>query len=76
MEMDYKLVENEGLFQEYLEMGKYFRPDLKNIFTAIIFAKSHISSHNNYYFHFSAAVWFHHNFRCCLSSGPLFCSAQ
>ena len=24
MEMDYKLVENEGLFQEYLEMGKYF----------------------------------------------------
>ena len=23
MEMDYKLVENEGLFQEYLEMGKY-----------------------------------------------------
>ena len=26
MEMDYKLVENEGLFQEYLEMGKYFRP--------------------------------------------------
>jgi hypothetical protein len=22
MEMDYKLVENEGLFQEYLEMGK------------------------------------------------------
>ena len=30
MEMDYKLVENEGLFQEYLEMGKYFRPVLKN----------------------------------------------
>ena len=24
MEMDYKLVENEGLFQEYLEMGKNF----------------------------------------------------
>ena len=24
MEMDYKLVENEGLFQEYLEMGKKF----------------------------------------------------
>ena len=22
MECDYKLVENEGLFQEYLEMGK------------------------------------------------------
>jgi hypothetical protein len=22
MEQDYKLVENEGLFQEYLEMGK------------------------------------------------------
>jgi len=22
MEMDYRLVENEGLFQEYLEMGK------------------------------------------------------
>mgnify|MGYP001244237110 CR=1 FL=1 len=36
MEMDYKLVENEGLFQEYLEMGKYFRSVLKNVFTAII----------------------------------------
>jgi len=24
MEMDYRLVENEGLFQEYLEMGKEF----------------------------------------------------
>jgi hypothetical protein len=24
MEQDYKLVENEGLFQEYLEMGKPF----------------------------------------------------
>ena len=23
MECDYKLVENEGLFQEYLEMGKF-----------------------------------------------------
>ena len=41
MEMDYKLVENEGLFQEYLEMGKYFRPVLKNVFTAIIFENSH-----------------------------------
>ena len=41
MEMDYKLVENEGLFQEYLEMGKYFRPVLKNVFTAIIFAKNY-----------------------------------
>ena len=25
MEMDYRLVENEGLFQEYLEMGKLAR---------------------------------------------------
>jgi len=25
MEMDYRLVENEGLFQEYLEMGKNHR---------------------------------------------------
>ena len=25
MECDYKLVENEGLFQEYLEMGKEFK---------------------------------------------------
>ena len=24
MEQDYKLVENEGLFQEYLEMGQFF----------------------------------------------------
>ena len=24
MEMDYRLVENEGLFQEYLEMGEWF----------------------------------------------------
>ena len=23
MEMDYRLVENEGLFQEYLEMGEH-----------------------------------------------------
>ena len=46
MEMDYKLVENEGLFQEYLEMGKYFRPVLKNVFTAIIFENSHILTAN------------------------------
>ena len=31
MEMDYKLVENEGLFQEYLEMGMYqiYKSDLQ-----------------------------------------------
>ena len=32
IEQDYKLVENEGLFQEYLEMGKFI---LKVLWTRI-----------------------------------------
>ena len=39
MEMDYKLVENEGLFQEYLEMGKNF---FKNYFLIPIFSEIYI----------------------------------
>ena len=33
MEMDYRLVENEGLFQEYLEMGKLARFKHESILT-------------------------------------------
>ena len=37
MECDYKLVENEGLFQEYLEMGKIgCRSDLQMPSSAIL----------------------------------------
>lgn len=30
IEQDYKLVENEGLFEEYLEMSKYIYNNSKN----------------------------------------------
>ena len=41
MEMDYKLVENEGLFQEYLEMGKFFT-DLSPFPTHLHMVKIHV----------------------------------
>ena len=41
MEMDYKLVENEGLFQEYLEMGKFFT-DLSPFPTHMHMVKIHV----------------------------------
>ena len=45
MEMDYRLVENEGLFQEYLEMGnvtkKFWRKNvLKKLFSFHILSTS------------------------------------
>ena len=72
MEMDYRLVENEGLFQEYLEMGKlyYFFFFKKQILRMTIFETLY-----SFPF-FSASIWIYYHFCGSFSTCPIFCLAQ
>jgi hypothetical protein len=62
IEQDYKLVENEGLFQEYLEMGKKKTKE-KQI-------------ENKQYICFSPPIWFHNNLCGGLSSCSAVCLTE
>ena len=81
-EEDYQLVDNGGLFQEYLEMGKssnfFFILEFRgltliDVETFVMIIICHFFS---LFGRCSYAVWFYHDFRGCIPFGSGLCPAQ